>query len=858
MVVGPTARHPVSSRSAGLNGTVSRRRRPLRLRLVLMLLAVAALVLAPALSPPVVLAAPAVPLPPQTNLPVTEGQVTASLDSLAPEVLSGGEDLVVTGTIANGTTTPLTDPVLVVQVQQSTPVSASELSSWLAGNRDVYLRTALIETLPTTIQPGESTGFSLTVPAASLPLSDPGQWGPRGVQVAVTQDHVSLAADRSYLLWQQADETQPTGVLALLPVTASPAELQVLSRLKEPRWSPPEPSATAAPGTPSPGQTAEASPSAGPAQTPEPGTPAATAAPEAPPEQVEADALLTAMVTRMTALLELAQPGVVLGVDPAVLEVLGVLQEEPAAAADSTPAPAVGAPDSPAPEGGVQATAVAPGGEQPEQDASAQPSPAPSGSPAPSPTASPGSKAAPSPVAVLRERLVAAVAAGDVVALPWADADEAALAHAGESTLLAQAHSRADASALAGLGARRDVSWPAATALDQQTLSALPASSTLVLAPPGSLEVSEDLTYTPSGVTTVDGRVLLLPDTAASATVQAVLPPGAGVVDPAKTTLNELDSRQLLRAQTAIMARQLPLLSRDLVVSVDRVTATGTDPQVLGARLQALTSSPWTVPLGLEDLRQHAAVISQASRGSWPREVQRTPLGQASPEGNEISVEELAAARDSATTLAAVGSTVPSPEELLGQEAEVVSWAVSSAWRANPALRGQMLSQVQGSAQQLRTAINPQPSSTINLISQQANLPVRIGSSLTQDATVQVTLESSSTRLQPDGPVTATIPASGEAMVLVPVKAVGSGDVMLTINVKAPDGSQVSTPATVHIRVHAEWESLGTRVLTGVLVVLLVVGVIRTVRRGRRSSGVQQAGGGPDSPGPLTLREDPL
>lgn len=848
--MGTTARHLVSARPWRGRGAW-RQRGPLRLRLVLGLLA-AVLVLAPALSP-AVLAAPAVPLPPQTNLPVTEEQVTTSLDSLAPEVLNDGEDLVVTGTIANGTATALTDPVLVLQVQQSTPVSVSDLASWLAGTRDVYLRTALIETLPTTIQPGESAGFSLTVPATSLPLSDPGQWGPRGVQVAVTKDHVSLATDRSYVLWRQADATQPTGVLAMLPVTASPAELLVLSSLKPSRWSPPAPSATTAPGTPSPSPSTEASPSAGPVQTPAPGVPTATADPASSQKQVDADTLLTAMVTRMTALLELAQPGVVIGVDPAVLSVLDIQKDQPGTGS-STPAPTAGAPDSPAPEGGVQATAVASGDERPEPTGTST-SPAPHPSPSPS---APGPKARPSPTAVLREKLVAALASGDVVALPWADADEAALAHAGETTLLAEARNRADASALAGLGARADLSWLASTALDQQTLSALPASSTLVLAPPGSLEVSEDLTYTPSGVTTVEGRVLLLPDSAASASVKAVLPSSTGVVDLARTTLNELDARQLLRAQTAIMARQRPSFSRDLVVSVDRDTAASTDPQVLAARLQALTRSPWTAPLRLEDLRQHAAVIAQSSGGAWPREVQRAALAQTSLESNEISGEDLSAAQQAARTLAAVGSTVPSPEDLLGQEADAASWAASASWRVAPTLRSQMLSQVQASAQDLRTAINPQPSSTVNLISQQANLPVRIVSGLAQDATVQVTLVSSSTRLQPDAPVTATIPANGEAMVLVPVKAVGSGDVILTINVRAPDGSQVSTPATVHIRVHAEWESLGTRVLTGALVLLLVVGVVRTVRRGRRSSGLQPAGGETDGNGPSTLREDHL
>ncbi|WP_194948933.1 DUF6049 family protein [Actinomyces trachealis] len=875
MVAGTTRGRALAQASAKATSSCRRRRRSLPAAVWSLLVAVF-LVVAPFITPLQASAAPAAPLLARTSLEVTEGQVTTSVDSLAPEIMTGGEDLVITGTIANGTATALTDPVLVVQVQESTPVSVEQLSSWLSGSRDTYLRTALIETLPTTINPGATASFSLTVPAANLPLSNSRQWGPRGVQVAVTRDHVSVASDRSYLLLQQADETQPTGVLVTVPLTATPAELTALATLDQPHWTAPTPAATATPET-------TASPPASSAENPSPSTsasptasPTANAGAEASGEasgtpstgstqkpQAAPDPLL-GLVARWSAQLELARPGVVLGVDPAVLAALGVDQAQAQAEAKATASPTAKASNA-APEAGVAVTAAPPEANQTAQsEASADPttpgettSPAPNTDPSANPNVSATANGAPQPTVVelLRNKLASAISAGDVVALPWADTDEAGLAHVGQADLVSSARERSDASTLAKLGGRTDTAWPASATLDQQTVSALPASEKIVLAPPGTMTVAEDLTYTPSGVTTLDGRVMVLADISASATMRGLMPLSPGMTDHSAGVLSELDTRQLLRAQTAIVARQLPSLSRDLVVSLDRATATSTDPQVLLQRVDALVSSPWTTPLRLDDLPQHAAAIAQGTGDSLMHEVQRQPLSPASTETGELSADDLASAQDSAAGLARVGSTVADSGALLGQSGDVLAWASAAAWRSAPVQRQEMLARVGSKAENLLGALSAQPSSTVTLISEQANLPVRITSSLPQDATVQVMLTSSSTRLQSDGPVSATIPARGDAVVMVPVKAVGAGEVLVTINVKAPDGSEVGAPATVHMLVHAEWESRGTRVVAVLLVLALVVGVFRTVRRGRRGGNLAPAAqvAGPSR---TTLRED--
>jgi len=105
-----------------------------------------------------------------------------------------------------------------------------------------------------------------------------------------------------------------------------------------------------------------------------------------------------------------------------------------------------------------------------------------------------------------------------------------------------------------------------------------------------------------------------------------------------------------------------------------------------------------------------------------------------------------------------------------------------------------------------------------------------------QDVTVQVYLVSNNKRLQVPRTTTVRVPAHQQAKVTVPIQAVGSGDVALTVQVLAADGTTVGTPTTVNMRVRADWEGRGTGIIVGVLVSIVVIGTVRTVRRGRRTA----------------------
>lgn len=692
--------------------------------------------------------------------PLVAGAVTLSVHDLAPEVLSSGQDLQISGSVTNGTEVPISGAALVVQVQDRTEIACSQLSSWLAGERDTSMVTVLTEDLGAEVGPGASQDFSVTVSASSLPLSDAGQWGPRGIRVALTEGHSTLATDRTLLVWGDVSGIAPSRVTTVVPVTASPAELAAVTMAMD-----------------SSEAEEEATPSASPTASP-------TAGAQDSGEAAESTQV-AAVRTRVEGLLDIAGQGVVLAVDPALLEALGV--------------------------------------EVPQQQTPGSTTPTPTPTPAPTPTASAAATAAAGKPEDLASRLQRAAEAGDVVALPWADADVAALAHLQEQGLIDSAVTRAAQSGTAAAGAWTTTAWPAGSALDAATMDALPASVNTVIAAPGDLAPEDDLTYTPSGLSLVGERAVLIPDAGLSATMSGALTTSEGT-----TELSELDLRQLLRAHTAIITRQAPALGRDVIVVVDRQEAASVDPQVLALRLGALKDMAWTTPQTLSGAVENAWALG-AEEGPA-----RTALPAAVVQEGELGATELGSARQVEAHLGSVASVLSDPEALLGETTDLVAITASASWRPDPLARSMQLEAASQAARTVANGLSAAPSSTINLIAASAALPIRIVSSLDQDVTVVVSLASDSQRLQPDGAVVVTVPAHSSATASVPVRAVGSGNIDLTVHLLATDGTEVGAPATVHMRVRADWESVGTRIGGAVLALMLVVGVIRTVKRGRR------------------------
>ena len=719
---------------------------------------------------------------------VVADQVTLSIDALTPEVLHSDQDLVLSGTITNGTGQVVTGVDLVTRVQRSTEVTSLGLTKWLNGTDESGLSDPLTVPLGRDLQPGEVTQFSITVPADELPLTSADQWGPRGIAVKLESQGSSLAQDRSILVWDNGASVAPVRLTAFIPVTASAQETAVL----------------------------------------------------AGPRNQERKEALTRIHSRVLGLLGMAGDGVVVAVDPALVEALGVTSaslEEAARNGGSRSSASEGAPQTP--QGGDSSSPSTA-----EPSANAGPSPKSSAPPSPSASAtatSPPTKT-PDDVTQLSAALVRAIGTGSLVALPWGDSDTAALAHLQQTSLIETATQRTRESAIVKAGAPASLAWPASSITDSATVDVLPQSTSTIIASPTSLPVADELTYTPSGLGALGDRAVLLPEQSLSEAL-ASRTPEVGTADQAQQAAPstqtpqaaELDTRQLLRGDSAILTRQAPALERDIVVAMPRQAASSADPTALQERVDALHSTSWAQPQSLSALEEHArAEVEAVDEGTSG--IERSEPPDRVTDNDELPTATLAAAAGTASTLQSVSSVLSDPAALLGDYTDLEAVVSSASWRADSATRDAQIPTAEAAGAGVTSSLAAVPSSTINLISSEAQLPVRITSSLDQNVTVQVYLVSDNKRLQVPRTTTVTVPAHQQAKVTVPIQAVGSGDVGLTVQVLAADGTTVGTPTTVHMRVRADWESRGTGIIVGILVSIVVIGTVRTVRRGRRTA----------------------
>ncbi|KJQ52580.1 DUF6049 family protein [Microbacterium sp. SA39] len=134
-------------------------------------------------------------------------------------------------------------------------------------------------------------------------------------------------------------------------------------------------------------------------------------------------------------------------------------------------------------------------------------------------------------------------------------------------------------------------------------------------------------------------------------------------------------------------------------------------------------------------------------------------------------------------------------------------------------------------------AVSIPPSSTIQLLSANADLPIRVRNDLPWPVTVQLTASPTDPRLEVKPLVETVVQANSTLTVKVPVSArVGSGEVDLRLALHSPTGVLIQGDQIMRVAVRADWETIGLGVLGTLVVLLISFGVLRTVRRKRREA----------------------
>ncbi|QGQ20777.1 hypothetical protein GC089_18235 [Cellulomonas sp. JZ18] len=104
---------------------------------------------------------------------------------------------------------------------------------------------------------------------------------------------------------------------------------------------------------------------------------------------------------------------------------------------------------------------------------------------------------------------------------------------------------------------------------------------------------------------------------------------------------------------------------------------------------------------------------------------------------------------------------------------------------------------------------------------------------LPADASVRVLTTPRKACLRAEPSATVVVPAGGEATVPVAVHATANCEVQVEAVLTSADGTALSAPVTFLARATPTIESVGTAVVGVLLAIGLVLGIVRTVRRGQ-------------------------
>ncbi|MFP5346942.1 MAG: DUF6049 family protein [Actinomycetes bacterium] len=466
---------------------------------------------------------------------------------------------------------------------------------------------------------------------------------------------------------------------------------------------------------------------------------------------------------------------------------------------------------------------VGTGGTEPGSSAGATAS---AGTPPPAPeSTSPSALAA---VEQWQASLATALAGHEVVVLPYGDPDVNALAHANQDGTyeLAERYARQTERQVLATAGRSDVAWPVSGSLDDDTVSMLAAAGcTGVILSGGAHPLVGTSGSTPTGRSQIR----------AGGTAMA----GLLVDTPLSTVLSTLGSQsstsqtqaaapgavvQRLLAETAAVTLERPFDPRHLLVAAPRGWDPAPDAAV--AAVRALTTAPWLRPRPLADL------VSTP-----PPQLERGPLRY--PESDraaELPAAGLRQAADAVASIRTTASILADPAPVV-QAAELSSVAAASAgWRDRRRVWQAELDRFSALAAGQARAVHALPGSGITVVSSKVSLPVTVENTLDQQATVRLRLRPRSSRLVVEDSVleAVAIGAHSQRRVSIPVQAVGNGNTDVGVQVLTPSGTPLGPPVVLTVRVRADWETRGTLVLGIAVGLVLLVGLVRAVRRGRR------------------------
>lgn len=404
-----------------------------------------------------------------------------------------------------------------------------------------------------------------------------------------------------------------------------------------------------------------------------------------------------------------------------------------------------------------------------------------------------------------------------VIALPYSDPDLTALGKSDLSKLSEFAQDQREVVKDAFPKAKTDIAWPIAGSADLTGLRELiQTGNTMTILDdaqqPSTDGIHEDghsqLSTTPNGGSTIDTLI-----TDSTLTDQSAASIASG--HPA-SAISELV------ASTAAIQSEAPYRSRHLLLPLPRTAASAK----WEATVAALSSAPWIDVTDVDDLIDadptHRGILQS---------------GADAPQIGTSALRSLAQTRATQSKFNSVftdpeGADVRMDRELLG--------CTSAAWT----LGGNANRCAEAAATESRKAMGrlylKKGSSVLLVTGEKTTIPVTIVNDAPAEAKLKIRMKPRTPQLRSQTTETVTIPASETMRVDVPVEGLANADVPTTIEMVTADDVILPKHESLMVRVRADWENIGTAVIGLALAVVFVIGLIKTISRGRPKIPEQQ------------------
>ena len=203
---------------------------------------------------------------------------------------------------------------------------------------------------------------------------------------------------------------------------------------------------------------------------------------------------------------------------------------------------------------------------------------------------------------------------------------------------------------------------------------------------------------------------------------------------------------------------------------------------------------------------------------------------------SDAAADDVVGAVSALSRLDVLATATNSPSTMIADAERGVLESLSLANRVDPSFRSEQATAARDHAAKVLAAVGVTSGSQLLLVSSSGSVPITVSNTLDVPVTVRLTVTSQSPILRTKEQPTVTIEAGADTTVKVPVKAISSGDVGMSVALRTEDGATVAVAETLRVRVRAAWGNLATGIFTAGLVVLLIAGLTRTIRRGRKDT----------------------